>query len=131
HRYRTRRRAIAERRRRLAIFGGLAALVVVIGALALRRPASPAPAVPAAQRPSAATLPTQAAGAATPQPESQPAAAAGAPEQPAATAAAGAPAAFFDDRRLTYERGFYGPQIQAFLDTQPGPLKKQQFQVGD
>jgi murein DD-endopeptidase MepM/ murein hydrolase activator NlpD len=42
-----------------------------------------------------------------------------------------APTAFFDDRRLLYEPGFYAPQIQAFLDAQPGPLKRLTFQVGD
>src|SRR5262249_9122933 len=39
--------------------------------------------------------------------------------------------AFFDEHRFTYEPGFYAPQIQAFLDTQPGPLKRLSLAVGD
>ncbi len=42
-----------------------------------------------------------------------------------------APAALFDDQRLTYEPGFYALQIQAFLDGQPGPLKGIVMPVGD
>jgi murein DD-endopeptidase MepM/ murein hydrolase activator NlpD len=42
-----------------------------------------------------------------------------------------APAPFFNDQRLTYEPGFYAPQIQAFLDSQPGPLKGISLAVGD
>src|SRR5262245_20284841 len=47
--------------------------------------------------------------------------ASGATALPAAPAtalpAAPALAPFFDDRRFTYEPGFYAPQIQTFLDT--------------
>jgi murein DD-endopeptidase MepM/ murein hydrolase activator NlpD len=50
---------------------------------------------------------------------------------PAPTGTPIAPAAFFDDRRLTYEPGFYAPQIQALLDSQAGPLKTIALQVGD
>ncbi|MBC8162042.1 MAG: peptidoglycan DD-metalloendopeptidase family protein [Roseiflexaceae bacterium] len=39
------------------------------------------------------------------------------------------PAPFFDDQRLTYEPDFYAPQLQAWLDTQPGPLKTMSFVV--
>jgi murein DD-endopeptidase MepM/ murein hydrolase activator NlpD len=48
-----------------------------------------------------------------------------------AASAPGQPAPFFDDRRFTYEPGFYAPQIQAFLDTQPGTLKGLSFVVGE
>lgn len=40
-------------------------------------------------------------------------------------------ATIFDDRRLTYEPGFYALEIQAFLDSQPGPLKGIVVPVGD
>lgn len=40
-------------------------------------------------------------------------------------------AAYFDDRRLTYEPNFYAPEIQAFLDGQPGALKSMSVQVGN
>ncbi len=51
--------------------------------------------------------------------------------QPSPTAGAPGPAPYFDDRRLAYEPGFYAQQIQAFLDTQPGTLKRQVVQVSD
>ncbi|KAB8143854.1 peptidoglycan DD-metalloendopeptidase family protein [Chloroflexia bacterium SDU3-3] len=41
------------------------------------------------------------------------------------------PAPYFDGQRLTYEPGFNVPQIQAWLDTQPGRLKTMAFSVGD
>jgi murein DD-endopeptidase MepM/ murein hydrolase activator NlpD len=143
HRYRVRRQQIAARRRRIAIIAGVAALVLAVGAFALRRPASAPATSPAAQATRAAaqatqtagpaaqgSVPTAAAGLATPTPAPDTQAdAAGAADQLTATPLA--PAPFFDDRRLTYEPGFYVPQIQAFLDTQAGPLKRQQFQVGD
>lgn len=37
----------------------------------------------------------------------------------------------FDPQRFSYEPGFYQPELQAFLDTQPGPLKTVRFQIGD
>jgi murein DD-endopeptidase MepM/ murein hydrolase activator NlpD len=37
----------------------------------------------------------------------------------------------FDPQRFSYEPGFYQPEIQAFLDAQPGPLKDVRFQIGD
>lgn len=40
-------------------------------------------------------------------------------------------AALFHDDRLTYEAGFYGAQIQALLETHPGPLKDVVAYVGD
>lgn len=39
------------------------------------------------------------------------------------------PAPFFDAQRLTYEPEFYVPQVQAFLDTQPGPLKSMALNI--
>lgn len=48
-----------------------------------------------------------------------------------ATATAVQPlSAFFDGQRLSYAPDFYAPQIQAFLDTQPGRLKELSYQVG-
>lgn len=44
---------------------------------------------------------------------------------------AGQQDAFFDPQRFSYEPGFYEPEIQAFLDAQPGPLKEVRFQIGD
>jgi murein DD-endopeptidase MepM/ murein hydrolase activator NlpD len=48
-----------------------------------------------------------------------------------AAPAAPIPATLFDDRRFTYEPGFYSPQIQAFLETQAGPLKGLSFVIGE
>lgn len=68
------------------------------------------------------------------QPTSGPAlAAVGAVAQPTAAptpTAVPEPAPYFSDLRLTYEPGFYAPQIQAFLDGQPGPLKRLSLVVG-
>lgn len=47
------------------------------------------------------------------------------------TSALATTAAYFDPQRFSYEPDFYVPQIQAFLDSQPGPLKATSFQVGD
>lgn len=112
-------------RRPLAIFL-LAAL-----ALAACQPARPEPPAgglrtptPAAAAPTVTPVATDA-----PRPAST---VTPAPEAPAAPAApAEAPAAILDDRRLNYEPGFYAQAIQAFLDTQPGPLKSMAFRVGD
>lgn len=38
---------------------------------------------------------------------------------------------FFNPQRFSYAPDLYQPQIQAFLDAQPGPLKSVRFQVGD
>jgi murein DD-endopeptidase MepM/ murein hydrolase activator NlpD len=69
---------------------------------------------------------------ATPAPEPAPTSASvpGATSVPAPTAGPAA-AGFFDDSRLFYEPGFYVPEIQLFLDTQPGALKGLIYQVGD
>lgn len=48
-----------------------------------------------------------------------------APRRPAS------PDAFFDEQRFSYAPDFYQPEIAAFLDGQPGPLKDMRFQVGD
>lgn len=127
-RYRARRQEQAARRQRLLIIAGVAVLLVIAGlALAWRR-AAPAPEATAATEAATAPLaPTQAPAGRTPAEASAPAAG-----TPAASApATAAPAAFFDDRRLMYEPGFYVPQLQALLDTQAGALKRQQLQVGD
>jgi murein DD-endopeptidase MepM/ murein hydrolase activator NlpD len=36
-----------------------------------------------------------------------------------------------NDRRLTYEPNWYAPEVQAFLERQPGPLKTTELAVGD
>ncbi len=107
----------------------MAALALVALGLAFLRPAAHQPAAPpepaastAARAPIASEV-----GTAAPQPAAPPV---GQPAAPA-PAAPPAPAKFFDDRRLTYELGFYVPQTQAFLDAQPGPLKGLAFAVGD
>ena len=38
---------------------------------------------------------------------------------------------FFDPQRFSYELNFNGPELQAYLETQPGPLKRVRFQVGN
>ncbi len=135
-RYRARRRAANDRRRRLGLLACGVVLILIGLGLAYRRPSAPpsAPvATPAAGAPTAAPQrpsPTNDL-AATPRP------AAAAPTPPAqaevlpGTPAPAAPAPFFDDQRLTYEPDFYTPQVQGFLDTQPGTLKRLAFQVGD
>ncbi|HEX6292673.1 MAG TPA: peptidoglycan DD-metalloendopeptidase family protein [Herpetosiphonaceae bacterium] len=40
-------------------------------------------------------------------------------------------AALIERQRFFYEPDFYGPQIQAFLETQPGPLKHYRATVGN
>jgi murein DD-endopeptidase MepM/ murein hydrolase activator NlpD len=125
---------IAARRRRFALVAGAAvALLITIG-WAVRRSPTPvaiAPTQPALATPSAPE-PTNAGSVDAPTVAAQPATVVGTPNPiGAATPTPVGPATFFDDRRLTYEPGFYSPQIQAFLDSQPGPLKHLQFQVGD
>ncbi len=88
---------------------------------------------PPAPTPQAEALPTRApVSTATPQP-SPPAMAVTPSATPAAPTPTPAPALanLFDDRRLTYEPGFYALQIQAFLDSQPGPLKGIVMPVGN
>jgi murein DD-endopeptidase MepM/ murein hydrolase activator NlpD len=122
------------RRRRITLVAGGVVLLVLAISLALRRPpaqppkplsaelaratSTAAPLAPTAPAPVAGG-PTAVADAADDSPEQLP------------TAVPIAPASFFDDRRLTYEPGFYAPQIQALLDTQAGPLKTVVLQVGD
>ncbi len=36
-----------------------------------------------------------------------------------------------DDRRFSYEPGWYAPEVQQFLDGQPGPLKALRVTIGD
>jgi murein DD-endopeptidase MepM/ murein hydrolase activator NlpD len=131
-RYRARRRSIQARRRRIVLAAGGAALLIALVVLVLRWPAQPS-------TPSRAVQPTSAAPTSTARtaPSPKPVAAMpptvhpGPVEGQAVTAAPAASAAFFNDQRFTYEPGFYAPQIQAFLDSQPSTLKGLVFQVGD
>lgn len=66
-----------------------------------------------------------AATAATPRPPATPIVTA----RPGSTATP-VPAVFFNDQRLFYAPDFYVPEIQAFLESQPGSLKNMRFQVG-
>jgi len=134
HRYRGRRQAIAARRRRFALLAGAAALVLLAIGWAVRRSANPPVALPtqAALAATPALQPTSAGGVDAPTAAAQLATVAGRPNPVGRdTAVPPVPAAFFDDRRITYEPGFYSPQIQAFLDSQPSLLKRLQFQVGE
>jgi murein DD-endopeptidase MepM/ murein hydrolase activator NlpD len=132
----------ARRARRKLIFSALSVLalvlVLVFGALVLFQwgPAAPEVAdAPGAGRdatPTPTAFPDIAEAtispALTPNPGGEPAA-------PLPTAqpdrAPAAPQRLFDAQRFSYAHGFYVPQIQAFLEDQPGPLKTTRFQVGD
>ena len=125
---------MTRRRRMLLAAGGVALTIIILAAVALhrptRRPLAPAQALRPTgvaqmvrEQPTPATLPTTPQSAYAGPPTLAPPQAAE-PESPAA-------APFFDDRRLIYEPGFYVPQLQAFLDSQPGPLKHLSFMVGD
>ncbi|GAB4198368.1 MAG: peptidoglycan DD-metalloendopeptidase family protein [Roseiflexaceae bacterium] len=130
-RYLARRQQIEAQRRRRVMLGGCALAMGLIGLWWLWRGQADsvqAPAPVATVATAAATArPTDAAG---PQPTA--AAAPAEPAQPApVTPAELALAPFFNDQRFVYEPDFYVPQIQAFLDEQPGPLKRMRFPVGD
>ena len=132
-RYRIRRQAVAVRRRRIALTACAAALAVVLLGIAFLRPAARPAGPTLALRPTAAPAEARTAPAAqaivTAQPAARPQPSTIAGQAAAPTAIP--PAPFFNDQRFTYEPGFYTPQIQAFLDSQPGPLKRLSFQVGD
>ncbi|MFL5803562.1 MAG: peptidoglycan DD-metalloendopeptidase family protein [Roseiflexaceae bacterium] len=128
-RYHIRRQNIAARRRRIGLAIGGVVLLIILGVAILRQP-TPVSA-PGVLAPTSAAMRTPTS-AARQTPTGQPGVA-GPTAPPAApsTAAPVALALFFDDHRFTYEPGFYAPQIQAFLDAQPGPLKQFSFMVGD
>ena len=124
-RYRARRRAIASRRRRLFMLLAIAT-IIGCGALGLwlwpRTAQAPTMVQRAAPTDAATRLHPVSAG-------SNPA-----PAAPAATQAAwqqGGTATFFHSQRLTYEPDFYVPQVQAFLDSQPGRLKQFNAPIGN
>src|SRR4051812_5471193 len=131
-RYRARRLSIELRRRRIALVAGGVLLVLAIILVYRRQPTPPKPLTALIARatstatPLASTAVAPAVGVPTPVANS----AGDAPDQVPA-AAPEPPASFFDDRRLTYEPGFYAPQIQSLLDAQAGPLKTVALQVGD
>ncbi|MEP7187597.1 MAG: hypothetical protein ABI901_00235, partial [Roseiflexaceae bacterium] len=132
-RYRARRLSIELRRRRTALLaGGIMLLVLAIILVYWRQPAQPPkPLTVPAARATSTPVPLPPTAVAPVGAPTTVADAAGEVLDPAPAGAPIAPAAFFDDRRLTYEPGFYAPQIQALLDTQAGPLKTIVLQVGD
>src|SRR4051812_13113897 len=122
-----------RRRRIILAAGGVVLLALAIG-LAYRhqqtQPSKPLSALIARATSTAVPLPSTAVAQAVDAPTTVAVSSGDTPDQEP-TAAPIAPASFFDDRRLTYEPGFYAPQIQALLDTQAGPLKTIVFQIGD
>ncbi|KAB8142691.1 peptidoglycan DD-metalloendopeptidase family protein [Chloroflexia bacterium SDU3-3] len=108
-RYHARRRAVEARRRSFAILLSVVVGVPLLGWLLWPRPS--------AQQPLAADLP-------------QAVDQAGTPIAVVQAAPIHGPARYFHDQRLTYEPGFYAPQIQAFLDSQPGTLASFEAPVG-
>jgi murein DD-endopeptidase MepM/ murein hydrolase activator NlpD len=109
-------------------------LMLVLGALVLFRGGSDGPDV-AEHGADTTPTPTTPALSDTPLPPTlAPApddgAAAPLPTVPGDTAPA-EPQRFFDAQRFSYAHDFYVPQIQAFLEAHPGPLKSTRFQVGD
>lgn len=131
-RYRARRKAIERRRQVILIGSGIAALVMLGASIWIWRSdkaAAPAEAdVVAAQTTTSLLRPTLT-------PVAEPITIATVDSQRDDTTIAGvaAPedAVFFNDQRLMYEPGQFTPQIQAFLDQQPGPLKSMVLRVGD
>jgi murein DD-endopeptidase MepM/ murein hydrolase activator NlpD len=130
-RYQERRQRVATKRRRRALLvGGALALVLIGGAVALRRTGAPTAQAPSA--PTAATAPgTAAAPTAAPRPTAPPSTPEDPADAPPDPPAQAEPAPYFDPQRFTYEPDFYTPQLQAYLDQQPGPLKGMTFPVGD
>lgn len=126
-RYRARRQKVE--RRRLLVLALCGLLVVVLSAgVALQRMLEQRRDVSQAIR----TIPTinnQATAQAQPTARSAATAVVAPAPQPNAPSTTAAP--FFDPQRLMYEPSFYAPQTQAFLETQPGPLKNLSFAVGD
>ena len=121
-RYHARRKELAARRRRLAAIG-LAGLLAISAIAWLVWPRTSAP----VQSPFVAANPTASGVDASHGVGAAPPVIAG----PALPQRASGPAQFFDDQRLNYEPDFYVPQVQAFLDTQLGPLKAFSASVGN
>ncbi len=130
HRYRTRRRAIEARRRALILIGLAAGvLVVFLASFAWPRRTSPSPAQTAPVTGAAPTIAARTQQAQVqPTGESAQLAAEAQPTTPEARPLV--PATYFDGQRLTYEPGYHSPQIQATLESFPGPLKGMSFSVG-
>lgn len=137
-RYLAKRRA--RRARRKLLFSALSVLalvlVLVFGALVLfnRGPAAPEAADEnEAATPTPAATPLPGSATATVPPLAPTAGARSVPSLPTPSADT-APATaqrVFDAQRFSYAHDFYVPQIQAFLERHPGPLKTTRFQVGD
>src|SRR3954447_12054423 len=109
-----------HRRRIALVAGGVVLLVLAIGLAYRRQPAQlpkPLSALIARATSTASPLPPTAIVQDVGAPTTIADAPGDAPDL-VPTVAPIAPASFFDDRRLTYEPGFYSPQIQALLDTQ-------------
>lgn len=134
--YKIRREAEARRRQQMILGLSVLALMIAVFAAFVRlspsTPASPSvlPAEMTAQAETATpVVPTAATDAVT---DALAVGAAGSVALQATPTPAFDPAnALFDPHRFSYEPDFYVPEIQAFLDAQPGPLKGVRFQVGD
>jgi murein DD-endopeptidase MepM/ murein hydrolase activator NlpD len=125
--YHARRRARATNRRRLLLALGISAAVLLVALVVVLRRGSPTPQQLVVQHPTEtaqvqATATAQTSATSAPPRETHPAAER--PETPPGVV-------FFDQQRITYEPNFYAPQIQAFLDKQPGVLKHLGVRVGD
>lgn len=134
-RYNNVRRSIEERRRKqfillLSIVVLLATLVAVVWQLPdpYDTPLGSTAATPTL----AATTPSPTIPAATSAVDvAEPAVGGTAPTETPSAVAPSFTNVWFDPQRFSYEPDFYEPQIQAFLDTQPGPLKSTRFQIGN
>ncbi len=135
--HRARQAAAARQRRLLFLCLAILAVLVVLMIILLQRPdsqvalesttslveATGTPAVVDSVPTIPASLPDQASDA--------PGIGAAEPVNIAPAVPVDANAPYFDLQRFSYEPDFYQPQIQAFLNRQPGPLKEVRFQVGD
>lgn len=101
----------------------LPAAVLLLALLAACAAPPPPPLTPAPTREAAAPTATRG-----PQTLAPTAAPAGPTAAPTATPEPRDP--LFDPRRLSYDHGFNGPEIQAFLEERGSPLKDVRFQVG-
>lgn len=131
--YRRRQELLAGRRRGLYVAAGIALIFLVFGLAAQQMTTnrSRSSAFSPTNTPAMSSMPPTIVASAMAIPSSTQPPAEQLLELPPATAQPQTPAPFFDEGRFVYEPGFYVPQLQAYLDSQPGQLKKLAFQVGD